>query len=232
MYQEITDNFVERLRQHPFIKRCRNGTVTRQELNVFLAQHGKYSSYFTRYLCALIANLKDANDVLRLAENLAEELGFGDIPSEPHSRIFADMLSDFGINLQQTETFPETDKLISTTFHYCKNQNPAAGLGALCLGAEAIVPALYSDIITGFVANKISTDRLHFFQIHVECDDDHADTMREILARIECDNIGKTSVVLDAANAMLEARLNFFTGVLKGAAQVATETEGVQELCL
>lgn len=58
MYHRITDQYVERLRQHPFIQRCRNGTVTSRELHVFLAQHGKYSAYFTRYLCALIANLQ------------------------------------------------------------------------------------------------------------------------------------------------------------------------------
>lgn len=220
MYQRVTEDYIERLRSHPFIQRCRNGTITRHELNVFVAQHAKYSAYFTRYLCALIANLHDPDDVLRLAENLAEELGFGEKSGEPHARIFARMVDDFGIDLRQIQMFPETEQLIATTFHYCKQQNPAYGLGALCLGAEAIVPPLYSDIISGFVANGIGAEQLRFFQIHVECDDDHADTMRAILARLQQDNPEQAERIMEGAQAMIEARLTFFNGVLKGAQQL------------
>ncbi|MDP5007876.1 MAG: iron-containing redox enzyme family protein [Glaciimonas sp.] len=230
MYQDVTNTFVERLRQHPFIHRCRNGSITLPELQVFLAQHAQYSSYFTRYLCALIANLKESTDVLHLAENLAEELGFGDERSEPHSQIFAKMVKDFGIDPLEIVRFPETEKLIATTFHYCRQSNAAYGLGALCLGAEAIVPFLYSDIIAGFTANGITKERLSFFQIHVECDDGHADTMRDILIRMEQENPESTAIILDAAHAMIEARLNFFSGILKGAHQHTT-LEKAQKLC-
>ena len=219
MYQRITEEYVERLRSHPFVQRCRDGSITDRELNIFLTQHAKYSAYFTRYLCALIANLHDAGDVMRLAENLAEELGFGEEGGEPHARIFARMIEQFGIDLQQAPVFDSTQKLISTTFHYCKQPDPAYGLGALCLGAEAIVPALYSDIISGFEANGIAPERLHFFRIHVECDDDHADTMREILQRLHQDNPQGEERMLEGAQAMIAARLAFFDGVMEGARQ-------------
>ncbi|MES2263768.1 MAG: iron-containing redox enzyme family protein [Pseudomonadota bacterium] len=219
MYQTVTDTHVARLRQHPFIQRCRDGTITRRELNVFVEQHAKYSAYFTRYLCALIANLDDANDVLQLAENLAEELGFGDDQGEPHSRIFARMAGELGVDLPRAPAFPETQKLIETTFHYCKQPNPAYGLGALCLGAEAIVAPLYSDIISGFIANGIPKEQLVFFQLHVECDDDHAETMRGILARMQQERPEHAELILEGARAMIDARLDFFTGVLEGAQQ-------------
>lgn len=219
MYQSVTAGHVERLRGHPFIRRCRAGTITQRELGVFLAQHAKYSAYFTRYLCALIANLGDSEDVLKLAENLAEELGFGDDGGEPHARIFARMLGQFGIDVAATPTFAPTQRLIETTFHYCRQPDPAYGLGALCLGAEAIVPALYSDIIAGFNANGIDDERLEFFRIHVECDDGHADTMRAILARLQEDDPARGVRILEGAHAMIDARLNFFSGILEGAQQ-------------
>jgi len=219
MYENVTNRHVDRLRSHPFIRRCREGTVTPHELNVFLSQHAKYSAYFTRYLCALIANLSDSDDVLQLAENLAEELGFGDDHGEPHARIFARMLGQFGIDVGQVPTFAQTQRLIETTFHYCKQQDAAYGLGALCLGAEAIVPALYSDIIAGFNANGIDDERLEFFRIHVECDDGHADTMRAILARLQQDDPQRGERILEGAQAMIDARLNFFNGILEGAQQ-------------
>jgi pyrroloquinoline quinone (PQQ) biosynthesis protein C len=219
MYQGVTEEFVERLRRHPFIQRCRNGTVTRHELDVFVAQHARYSAYFTRYLCALIANLPSAEDVLRLSGNLAEELGFGEDSGEPHAQLFARMVDELGIDLRELPAFPETEQLISTTFDYCKKQDPAYGLGALCLGAEAIVPSLYSDIISGFVANGVALERLRFFQIHVECDDGHAETMLEILTRLQQESPERAERVLEGARAMIDARLKFLDGVMEGAQQ-------------
>jgi pyrroloquinoline-quinone synthase len=92
--QAASAQLPDRVLRHPFLTGCANGTVSLDQLRSFLAQHGKYSRYFTRYLCALISQLDEADDVLRLADNLAED-----------SRIYADMLKDFGIDLDaQTPT--------------------------------------------------------------------------------------------------------------------------------
>jgi pyrroloquinoline quinone (PQQ) biosynthesis protein C len=219
MFDSITQANVDRLREHPFIRRCRDGSITRHELNVFLAQQAKYSGYFTRYLCALISNLHDNDDVLRLAENLAEELGFGEHDSEPHARLFTRMLAELGVQQHEVPTFPETAHLIATALHYCKQRNPAYGLGALCLGAEAIVAPLYSDIIEGFMANGVARERLKFFEIHVECDDDHAATMYDILQRLQDQRPQDAALMLEGAQAMIDARLDFFNGILDGAQQ-------------
>jgi pyrroloquinoline-quinone synthase len=219
MFETITQSHVERLREHPFIRRCREGTITRHELNVFLTQQAKYSRYFTRYLCALISNLQDNEDVMRLAANLVEELGFGEDAGEPHSTLFARMLAELGVRQHEVPTFPETEHLIDTALHYCKQLNPAYGLGALCLGAEAIVAPLYSDIIEGFLANGVKREQLKFFEIHVDCDDDHAETMREILARMQSERPQDSTLILEGAQAMIDARLEFFNGVLEGAQQ-------------
>jgi pyrroloquinoline-quinone synthase len=219
MFESIIQVNIERLREHPFVRRCRDGSITRHELNVFLMQQAKYGSYFTRYLCALISNLHDSDDVMRLAGNLAEELGFGEDAGEPHARIFARMLQELGVRQDDMPTFPETDHLIATALHYCKQRNPAYGLGALCLGAEAIVAPLYSDIIDGFLANGVKREQLRFFDLHVACDDDHAETMREILQRMQAERPENATLVLEAAQAMIDARLEFFSGILQGALQ-------------
>src|SRR6266446_3918691 len=139
--------FVSRLRQHPFIQRCRNRVATREEMDRFMVQHGKYGAYFTRYLCALMSNLLNAAHVTRLAENLAEEIGFGDGGGVPHAQIYATMLADFGLNPAEQESNPETEALIQTMLTLCRQPGGAAGLGALCLGAEAVVAELYSDLV-------------------------------------------------------------------------------------
>jgi hypothetical protein len=52
-------------------------------------------------LCALISQLDEGDDVLRLAENLTEELGYGADAGirTPHSRIYATMLNGFNIDI-------------------------------------------------------------------------------------------------------------------------------------
>src|SRR6266571_4447830 len=75
--QTASAQLADRVLGHPFLAGCADGRTTLEQLRAFLVQHGKYSRYFTRYLCALISQLDDSEDVLRLAENLAEELGFG-----------------------------------------------------------------------------------------------------------------------------------------------------------
>jgi pyrroloquinoline quinone (PQQ) biosynthesis protein C len=152
-----------RILKHPFLERCQNGKIPLEALRVFLVQHGKYSTYFTRYLCALISNLKESSDVLHLAENLAEELGFGDGKAgSPHSQIYADLLKGFNLSSEAQPAFPETIIQIKTAFMLCRQPDGIEGLGALCLGAEAIVPALYSAVVNGFHQHGIADDKLNF----------------------------------------------------------------------
>lgn len=204
-----------RLLNHPFLVRCADGSVTLDELRRFLIQHGKYSAYFTRYLCALISQLDSGEDVLRLARNLAEELGYGSESRVPHSRIYADILRDFDISLDQHALYPETQNLIDTMFMLCRQPGGLAGLGALCLGAEALVPAMYSCIVEGFRQNGVDDSRLGFFLIHMACDDDHADTMYSMIEALAAASRSAHLRVLNAGEIAVNARLRFFDALLK-----------------
>ncbi len=57
------------------------------------------------------------------------------------------------------------------------------GLGALSIGAEAIVPSLYQQIVSALLLTGYPEAELKFFKIHIENDDDHAETLRDILLR-------------------------------------------------
>ncbi|MBA3773241.1 MAG: iron-containing redox enzyme family protein [Ramlibacter sp.] len=199
-----------RLLAHPFMQRCADGTVSMAQLRRFLVQQGKYSAHFTRYLCALISNLAEAEDVLRLASNLAEELGYGEHGGVPHSRLYAQMLRGFGLSLDDEPTGPQTQGLIDTMLMLCRQPGGLAGLGALCLGAEAVVPAVYSRVIDGFTSQGVDSDGLAFFSIHVECDDDHAQTMFEMVDRLCSESPVNRSKVLNGAEIAVNARLRFF----------------------
>lgn len=205
---ECALDFAQRLQAHPFLRRCADGSVTMPELRRFLVQQGKYSAHFTRYLCALIAGLNEPADVLALAGNLAEELGFGDDGRMPHSHIYARMLHGFGIQPERERTGSATQNLIDTMYMLCR-QGPVAGLGALCLGAEAIVPAFYARIIEGFTAQGVDLGQLDFFSLHVEEDDEHAETMYTILARRIQESPASEAAAIHAGELAIHARLRF-----------------------
>jgi pyrroloquinoline-quinone synthase len=217
-FEDAKNHFIRQVRNHSFVTRCREGRVTLDELKVFLVQHGKYGTHFTRYLCALMSNLPGNKEILRLAANLFEELGFDTRDSTPHHEIYQNMMEGFGISIDSQPTFPETENLIVQMLTACRRSDPAYGLGAICLGAEAIVPALYSDLIAGFVACGIGRESLEFFQIHVSCDDAHAETLRDIMAALVKKDPGQEGVILDSGTALVKARMKFLNGVEAGAA--------------
>jgi pyrroloquinoline quinone (PQQ) biosynthesis protein C len=155
---------------------------------------------------------------MRLAQNLADELGFGRAREEPHFSIYARMLADFGIDPKHIPTLPATQALIDAMFDHCRRGNPAYGLAALCLGAEAIVPDLYRDLMQGFVACGVPQDSLAFFRVHIECDDGHGEVMRDILARMLAQDPAQQQAVEQASSTLIEARLAFFTDIERKAA--------------
>jgi pyrroloquinoline quinone (PQQ) biosynthesis protein C len=207
---EATESFIQRATTHPFLEQCRNFKATYRQLSNFLIQHAKYSAHFTRFLCALISNLECGDDVLRLAENLAEEIGVGGEGKVPHALLYRAMLSDLGIDIANEPTYPETQNLIDTMSMLCRHRDAASGLGALCLGAEAIVPAIYSAILEGLKGVGIDRSRLSFFLIHIECDDDHAETMYNIMQKMIHQDPSRGIMITNSADFALRSRLRLF----------------------
>lgn len=220
LFEEASMQSIKRIQDHSFLKRCRNGTITIGELNDFVVQQGKYSAHFTRYLCALMSNLPSNHEILELAENLFEECGFEDKHSIPHSVIYKTMMEKMGVSLASAPNYPETENLINTMLEHCKNPNPAYGLGALCLGAEALVPTMYGDLITGFKSCGVPLSDLEFFSIHVECDDGHADTIRDIMVNLSRQDERQAKIIIEAGEALVDARLRFFSGIEERHGQV------------
>ncbi|NRF72193.1 iron-containing redox enzyme family protein [Aquincola sp. S2] len=211
LLETTKDTLIRRIRSNGFVTRCRDGQVTLDELKRFLVQQGLYSAYFTRYLCALMSNLPSNHEVLELAENLFEELGLdGNVKSTPHHLIYRNMLGRFDLTLQDAEATPGTLALIDTMLWHCRHNNPAFGLGALCLGAEALVPALYADVLAGFKACGVPSEDVDFFRIHVECDDGHAETIRDIMVSLAKDDDAQMEIMLRAGRTLVDARWNFF----------------------
>lgn len=208
---------LRQLAESPFLTRCREHKATREELHSFVRQQGYYSRYFTRYLTALMSNLEDDGDRRALMENLWEEMGLGGGHTTPHSQIYRNMMATMGVRFDEEAPTPATRHLIDTMFDCCRSANSMLGLGAICLGAEAIVPFVYSTVIEGFRGIGEPVEHLEFFSIHVGCDDEHAITMRNIIMRrLKADRRTRIDLDYGAAKA-IAARVAFFHAIGKAA---------------
>jgi pyrroloquinoline quinone (PQQ) biosynthesis protein C len=206
----LRPSWIDALDDTPFLTRCREGIATRDELATFVRQQCHYSRHFTRYLSALLANVTDEADRRDLVQNLFEEMGLGGLGNAPHAQIYRDMMRTMGVFLDDEPAFAETAALVDTMFECCRSSRPMVGLGALCLGAEAIVPHLYSTIVHGFEAIGEPREHLSFFLIHIDGDDDHARTMQRIILReLQQRPVGRVDLEYGAALA-IAARVRFF----------------------
>lgn len=213
------DALIAKLRTHSFLRRCRDGQITLDELKVFLVQQGLYATNFTKYLCAAMANLPGNSEIRPLAQNLFDEAGFSG--TKPHAVIYDEMLEGFGLSLKGATPTAGTVKLINAMFRHCRNEDPAFGTGALCLGAEALVPAYYSDIVTGFVKCGVKEDQLTFFTLHITVDDGHATTLGEIMASIANDSPEAVAKMVTAGRELVDARMAFLTSVEEASQKLA-----------
>lgn len=205
----IDGAWIAELDATPFLVRCREGKATRRELHSYLRQQYLYSKNFTRFLCGVMARVGD-DDRLELTHNLFEEMGLGDFGCVPHSRIYRQMMETMDVDPTGEAENPATRALTNLMFQLSNHDDPLVGLAALGLGAEAIVPHVYSHIVHGFAAIGEPMEHLEFFHIHIQGDDEHAVTMRKIIEREVALEDGRLEVVRATAERAIQARTTFF----------------------
>jgi pyrroloquinoline quinone (PQQ) biosynthesis protein C len=203
---------------NPLLQACRAGSLSRDDLRYVFSQYYAYSRCFTRYLAALMMNCED--DLLRaqLSQNLWEE-GGGTAPERRHANIFRNFLIQ-GLELDVGAIEFEPASLeFSRAYLRAANSNDLAFSAAfLSMGTEAIVPRLYSDFVVGLRMAGVPEQHLEFFHIHIAGDDDHAETLKQILLSLsaEPDFANRARRGLEHA---LDLRAGFFTYLQRSLAQ-------------
>jgi len=204
---------IEMTGSHSFLVRCRQGTVSLDELRLYLVQQGLYDQYFTRYLCAMMSNLPSNEAVQTLAGNLLRELGLAPNRPKPRHVMYREMLERCSLALDGAEALPATRQLIDTMFKACRDLNPASGLGAICLGSESLMPAIYRDIMAGLAAHGAQPDDVEFFRVHAESDEAHAQTFSALMAEVLSGRPDRTDKMLLVGQQLVSGRLDFFSAI-------------------
>ncbi|HEY9723594.1 MAG TPA: iron-containing redox enzyme family protein [Oscillatoriaceae cyanobacterium] len=171
-----------RIWQNPLLKACTGGQLLFEDFRYVFAQYYQYSRHFTRYLSALMTRCE--NDFFRskLSENLWEEGGALE-PEKRHAEIFRNFLRDgLGLAVEAIKPEPFAELFAKEYLDFCVQSSPCAGSAFLSLGTEAVVADLYAIFLTGLRRAEIPEQHLTFFKIHIECDDEHAATLEEMMA--------------------------------------------------
>src|SRR5580704_15188007 len=171
---------------HPFwnnrlFKACAAGALTREDYKLLFSQYYLYSRSFTRYLAALMANCEDDLHRARLTENIWDE-GGGLAPELRHAEIFRRFLRDgLGVDVDAIDFLDGTRLFVRQYLDFCAHAHPAAGAAFLSLGTEGIVSRMYGTFLHGLLRAGLAEEHTAFFRIHMACDDEHAQTLEQIM---------------------------------------------------
>ena len=179
--------------KHPFLEQLGKGGFanTPAVLRDYAYQYSVYSEWFTKYLDGVISNLANQSHIDALMENMEEEKGIPDSPDltlRPHVELFNRFKQQIGVDEQYNEqTQPCTTVLLwrDLFLQKCKSEITGVGVAAIGLGTEFIISTIYPNIVNAIENHTdLGTEGSLFFRIHIDCDDGHAETTKQITREI------------------------------------------------
>ncbi|HEX4417858.1 MAG TPA: iron-containing redox enzyme family protein [Kofleriaceae bacterium] len=197
----------------PLLSGFAQGAFSRDELRYIFSQYHCYTTSFTRFIAAVMANCE--NDLFRaqLSENLWEE-GGGCDPARRHAQIFRNFLQR-SLDIDNIDTIaytPYTRQFVRDYLDYPLRSSAMSGAAFLSLGTEGIVARMYQIMRSGLRQAGIAEHELEFFDIHIACDDAHAATLENMMASY-AHVPGWFEACTAAANRALELRAEFFDNI-------------------
>src|SRR5262245_53417796 len=182
----VLDQLHHAEQRHPFwsnrlFSACKAGHLTLGDFRFIFSQYYLYSKNFTRYLAAIMANCDNDYFRARLSENMWEE-GGGTAPENRHSEMFRGFLRDgLLVDIEQIDYHDFTHHFMHSYLDYCRRATSAAASAFFSLGTEGIVARTYEIFVAGLKQAGIEESNLKFFHLHMECDDEHAATLEEMM---------------------------------------------------
>lgn len=204
LHQGTPEEFIEslcadvmrhRAVNHPYLQRLASGDLPDPAgaIRDYCHQYYFYSAEFTSYLEAVIGGLQSAlhRDVLR--QNLEEEKGHDPANPEgiPHTELFQRFRRAAGVTPEfDAETPPSTTVIVwrDLFLQKCKSRQTGVGLAAIGIGTEMIVSTIYSYLHKAVTLHTdMKPEDYLFLTLHLDCDDEHAEHLKEISLELASD---------------------------------------------
>ena len=208
--------------RHPYLLAMATGHLPdpRGALRDFACHYYGYSSHFPRYLAALISKLQAEEDRQVLLENLSEESGCYSpedlarleasgiqaawVAHVPHPELFRRFRRALGV----ADESPATEHLEVVAWRelllsVLSQGSAAEALGALGLGTEGIVPALYPSFVQALqrIGTLPARDGV-FFALHTLVDDHHQATLHTLACKVATTPEGRHGLALGMTKAL------------------------------
>ena len=175
---EIQEN--HRIWNNPLLKGCAQGQFNIEDYRFIFSQYYRYSKDFTKLISACMLNCDDDYHRSMLSANLWEEGGGLEIDKR-HSELYRRFLKDhLQININDINFEVYSEYFFDKYLDLCLNHGPIVSTAALSFGTEGIVSRLYSIFYQGLKSIGLNDNELTFFTLHIECDDEHAETLKEM----------------------------------------------------
>lgn len=209
---------------HPFLVKCRRGQLTLTEVRCLAVGMYQFSKEFNRILAGILSCCADTGAQQVILENLYDEMGQGE-PNHSHPALFRRFTRELDIDddtLEHLPLSPETQGLIATYLNLPHQYGYLAALGAVCFASEGLVSTLYPQLQNGIIGTtSFPPDSLIFFELHIDLDGAHAAKL-EALLEPQIQTIEETKRIQRAIGAAMNARVRFFDGIERQAAQLAS----------
>jgi hypothetical protein len=135
------------------------------------------------------------------------------------SRRFVDSVVETGIeNALESVSIPEPSRRFTgKTFEFIRSDKPHRVAAALALGREHIIPCMFRSILKQIGVSEQQAPVFHYYlNRHVHLDEDfHAPLSLRLLNQLCADDEKKTEEAIEAANEAIQARIEFWDGVLE-----------------
>ncbi len=229
---------------HPYLQVFSNGGFPNFNLALkdFAVQYGLYSASFIRCLSAVIEQLSNNEHKQTLLCNLAEEKGkmhdidlpeeiIASIQGQPHTRLYQRFQTAVGVDTasQKNYSHSEIGQLWSKQFLQLCNENEYVGVGAIGIGTELIVSSIYRQILKGLKAHSsLTVNERVFFDLHSQCDDDHAEQLLTIAEELAVDERSCQEIERGAMLAV-NMRTMFWDQMLVRAQNISSKTMSPEE---
>ncbi|HEY4116885.1 MAG TPA: CADD family putative folate metabolism protein [Byssovorax sp.] len=198
---------------HPFYQAWTAGTLSKDALRAYAEQYFRHVDAFPRYVSSVHAGCDDLGVRKALLANLVEE----EQGPDDHPTLwlrFAAALGASEADVRAAAAWPETTALVDAFFDLTKRGTWRQGLAAL-LAYESQVPGVARAKIDGlakFYGIDAARD-VQFFTAHLEADELHAATERDLLDRHATD--AEREALLAAAERARDALWGFLDGALR-----------------
>jgi len=112
-------------------------------------------------------------------------------------------------------------RFTSKTFAFIRSGKPHKVAAALALGREHIIPCMFRSILSKIGVSEAQAPGFHFYlNRHIQLDEDfHAPLSLRLLNELCAGDTTKIEEAIDAANEAVNARLEFWDGVLQAIRQ-------------